>query len=83
MILLFHDLPQFASSKISGVNGLEKQGYHTSKYFRTTQRPPATDLRGVHTSDDSFETSMKRLAEACRVDFQLGLFWYAAAGSTA
>ena len=47
------------------------------------ERHPATDLRGMKASDDSFTTSMTSPAEACRVDFQSGLFSCTAVGSTA
>jgi hypothetical protein len=45
-------------------------------------RPPATDLRGTKTSDDSFTASTTTFAEAYVVDFQFGVFSYAALGST-
>ena len=46
------------------------------------ERPPATDLRGVKTSDESFTTSMTSFVEAYAPEFQFDLFSYAALGST-
>ena len=82
MILLFHGSRSFARLDVSNARVLEKYTYRTSQCLRTAERHPATDLRGVKTSDDSFKTSKASPAEACRVDFQFGLFSYAAVGST-
>jgi len=45
-------------------------------------RPPATDLRGGNTSEDSFTRLMANLAAVYVVDFPSGLFLDAALFST-
>jgi hypothetical protein len=53
----------------------------TSQCFRMAERPATTDLRGGKTSEDSFTMLMASLVAEYAVDFQLGLFSYAAVGS--
>ena len=42
----------------------------TSQWFMIAERPPATDLRGGNTSEDSFTKSIANLVVAYVVDFQ-------------
>ena len=46
------------------------------------ERHPATDLRGVQASDDSFKTLITIPVEAYKFDLQFDLFSYEAVGST-
>jgi len=46
------------------------------------ERPPATDLRGGKTSEDSFTTWTASLAVEYAVDFRLDLFLGVSPGST-
>jgi len=59
-----------------------REANHTSQWFRMTERPPATDLRGGKTSEDSFTILMASLVVACAVDFQSDLFSGTALDST-
>ena len=81
-IISFRGSPSFAGSDVCSAGVLAKYDYRTSYRFKTAERAPATDLRGVNASHDSFNTSTTSPAEAYRVDFQSGLFSYAAVGST-
>ena len=47
---------------------------HTSQWLRIAERPPARDLRGGKTSEDSFTRLTANLVAAYVVDFQSGLF---------
>jgi len=54
----------------------------TSQCFRMAERPPATDLRGGKTSEDSFTICIANLVVEYAVDFRLDLFLDVALGST-
>jgi len=70
MILSFGDTLLFAEmTEYHGRYGLEEM-HCTSQWFRMADRPPATDLRGGNTSEDSFTRSMANLVVAYVVDFQ-------------
>ena len=60
--------------------GNVKEVERTSQYCKMTERPPATDLRGGKTSEDSFTMLTASLVVAYVVDFQLGFFSCAVAG---
>ena len=53
----------------------------TSQCFRMAERPPATDLRGGKTSEDSFTIWIANLVVEYAVDFRLDLFLDVALGS--
>ena len=53
----------------------------TSQCFRMAERPPATDLRGGKTSEDSFTIWIASLVVEYAVDFRLDLFLDVALGS--
>jgi hypothetical protein len=53
----------------------------TSQCCRMAEKPPATDLSGGKTSEDSFTILMANLVAEYVVDFQLDLFSCAALGS--
>jgi len=55
---------------------------HTSQCFRMAERPPATDLRGGKTSEDSFTIWMASLVAEYAVDFRLDLLLGAVPRST-
>jgi hypothetical protein len=54
----------------------------TSQCCRMAERPPATDLSGGKTSEDSFIILMANFAAEYAVDIQFELFSCAAVGST-
>jgi len=78
MMQLFSDWLLLAKAIIRMIVDGTREMDHTSQCLRTTARPPATDLSGGKTSEDSFTKSMTTLVEEYMADFQLDLFWFAA-----
>ena len=82
MILSFDDRPLFARSTISIKSYMVWEMDCTSQWLRMAERPPATDLRGGKTSEDSFTILMANFVAAYVVDFQSDLFSSVAPGLT-
>jgi len=75
MILALGDTPLFARVTVSIMGGIVLGEMEpTSQWPRMTERPPATDLRGGNTSEDSFTRLMANLVVAYVVDFQSDFF---------